>query len=150
MENTKNWFGLAIPPGWFVSVIVPRKSLSFAMNSVCFLTPPIVTSGPNARLSSFAGMSFEAMPCAFSAATTSTSSAVFTAYGASPLSLLAWLTSCAPARSIWNTFLNAAVESSPRPLPSRSSTSSSCSLTATTSLMVGYFGFAAVPMLVSG
>ena len=33
IENTKNWFGLLMPP------TVGRKSLSFAINRVCLLTP---------------------------------------------------------------------------------------------------------------
>jgi hypothetical protein len=57
IANTKKRFGLSMPSGCVVSVTVPRKSLSFAMNNVGFSVPPTRTSGPHARLSIFAGMS---------------------------------------------------------------------------------------------
>ncbi|SAK79135.1 hypothetical protein AWB78_03667 [Caballeronia calidae] len=51
-----------MPTGCFVSFTVSMKSLPFAMKSVCLSALFMRTSGPNARLSIFAGMSFGAMP----------------------------------------------------------------------------------------
>jgi hypothetical protein len=54
-----------------VSVTVPVKSLSFAMNKVCFNASSTSMSGPKARPSSLAGTSLLSIPCALRFATMS-------------------------------------------------------------------------------